>query len=94
MNIRAIASGLALAVVLGFSASAATLSSAAGTTAAPAAGLDMDLLSSFMNGRPLIVAQEMCQKATEPCDDTHKCCKGLTCTKNLFDKQPVCDFKG
>lgn len=93
MKMRAIVSGLALALALGFSASAATVSGASDTAAAPAA-VDMSLLSSFMNGRPLVVAQEMCVKAGEPCDDSHKCCKGLTCTKNLLDKQAICDFKG
>lgn len=95
MKMRAIVSGLALAFALGFSASAATVSGASGadTAAAPAA-IDMSLLSSFMNGRPLVVAQEVCVKAGDPCDDSHKCCKGLTCTKNLLDKQAICDFKG
>ena len=94
MNIRAIVSGLALTVLVGFSANAASLSSGTGTTAAPAAGVDMNLLKSFMNGRPMLMAQAACQKATEPCDDTHKCCKGLTCVSNLLDKTKVCDFRG
>jgi hypothetical protein len=94
MNIRAIVSGLALAAVVGFSASAASLSSSTGTTAAPAAGVDMNLLNSFMNGRPQLEAQAACQKATEQCDDQHPCCKGLTCVSNLFDKTKVCDFRG
>ena len=94
MNIRAIVSGLALAVLVGFSASAAPLSSAAGTTAASAAGVDMNLLNSFMNGRPQLEAQAACQKATESCDEQHPCCKGLKCVSNLLDKTKVCDFRG
>ena len=94
MKARAIVSGLALAFLLGFSASAATApgTPATGPTAASAAAIDMSLLSSFMNGRPLVVAQEMCVKGGEPCDDQHKCCKGLQCRKGMFDKVAVCDL--
>src|SRR4051794_18523797 len=93
MHLRAIASGLALAFLVGFSASAATVSGAsgAGTTAS---AVDMGLLNSLMSGRPLVVAQAVCVKGGEPCDDQHPCCKGLTCTKNLLDKAPVCHFGG
>src|SRR5690242_15939230 len=93
MQTRAIVSGLTLAFLLGFSASAATVSGASGTgpTATPAAAVDTDLLSSFMSGRPLVVAQEICQRGGEPCDDQHKCCHGLQCHKGLFDRRAVCD---
>src|SRR3954447_5009215 len=93
MHLRAIASGLALAFLVGFSASAATVSGApgAGTTAS---AVDMGLLTSLMSGRPPVVAQAACVKGGEPCDDQHPCCKGLTCTKNLFDKASMCDFRG
>jgi hypothetical protein len=90
MQTRAIVSGLALALLLGFSASAATVSSV-GATAAPAAAIDMNLMSSFMNGRPLVVAQEQCVRGGSPCDDQHPCCKGLQCHKGMFDKVAVCD---
>ena len=93
MHLRAIASGLALAFLVGFSASAATVSGApgAGTTAS---AVDMSVLNSLMSGRPLVMAQAACVKGGEPCDDQHPCCKGFTCTKNLLDKQSMCDFKG
>ena len=93
MQVRVIVSGVALALLLGFSASAATVpgASGAGTTAAPAAAVDMNLLSSFMSGRPLVVAQEQCVRGGNPCDDQHPCCKGLQCHKGMFDKQAVCD---
>ena len=91
MQIRAIASGLTLALLLGFSASAATVpdTSAAGT-ASPAA-VDMNLLSEFMSGRPLVVAQAACLIGGNPCDKEHPCCRGYTCRKGLFDKVAVCD---
>ena len=51
----------------------------------------MNLLSSFMSGRPLVVAQEQCVRGGSPCDDQHPCCKGLQCHKGMFDKVAVCD---
>ena len=93
MQTRAIVSGLALALLLGFSASAATVSGAsgAGTPAAPAAAVDMSLLNEFMSGRPLVVAQAACLIGGNPCDKEHPCCRGYTCRKGLFDKVAVCD---
>jgi hypothetical protein len=93
MQTRAILSGLALALFVGFSASAATVSGAsgAGPAAAPAPAVDMNLLNAFMNGRPLVVAQQACVMGGNPCDDQHPCCRGYVCRKGLFDKQAVCD---
>lgn len=93
MQVRVIVSGVALALLLGFSASAATVpgASGAGTTVAPAVAVDMNLLNSFMSGRPLVVAQAACMMGGQPCDDQHPCCRGYTCRKGMFDKQAVCD---
>ena len=55
MHLRAIASGLALAFLVGFSASAGTVSGASGA-GATASAVDMGLLNSLMSGRPLVVA--------------------------------------
>ena len=93
MHLRAIASGLALAFLVGFSASAATVSGASGA-GATASAVDMGLLNSLMSGRPLVMAQTVCVKGGEPCDDQHPCCKGLVCVSTLLDKTKVCDFRG
>src|SRR3954453_5401373 len=81
MHLRAIASGLALAFLVGFSASAGPVSGTSGAGAgsvsassgagAAASAVDMGLLNSLVSGRRLVVAQAACAKGGEPCDDQH-----------------------
>jgi hypothetical protein len=104
MMIRWTVSGLAIALLLGTAASAAPLSSlpsdaAAGVSSAPTSppgDFDLGLVRSMLDGHGKLWAQQeqACQKVTQPCDDQHPCCKGLTCNATLLDKTKICDFRG
>jgi hypothetical protein len=102
MTIRWTVSGMAIALLLGTAASAAPPSNLPNATAAGVKSaattspgdLDLGLVRSVLGGRGGVWAQAACQKVTEPCDDQHPCCSGLSCVATLLDKTKVCDFRG
>ena len=102
--IRWTVSGMAIALLLGTAASAAPLSGLPGDATASVSNaqtfspgnFDLGLVRSLLDrhGRVWAQQEQACQKATQPCDDQHPCCKGLSCKATLLDKTKICDFRG